>query len=104
MGYCMVYDSDKKQRESRSGSGTRILLMTIGFLMAFVMTVNRLWPAGRTLLQNVLLPGDSEVSGQALSELTENLREGLSVAEAVEAFCRDILENAQNTKSPGLPD
>lgn len=41
-----------------------------------------------------LLPGDSEVTAQALSELVETLRQGANAGQAVAAFCKSIVQGA----------
>lgn len=104
MGYYMVYGSAANQEKKHTVSGFRILLMTISFLTAFLLTVNRAWPTGRTVLQNLFLPGNATVSSQALSDLVTDLQDGNSVAEAVEAFCRSVLKEAENEHATGLSD
>lgn len=41
-----------------------------------------------------LLPGDPEVTAQALSELVKTLRQGTNAGQAVAAFCGSILRGA----------
>lgn len=41
-----------------------------------------------------LLPGDPEVTAQALSELVETLRQGANAGQAVAAFCKSIVQGA----------
>ena len=54
---------------------------------------------GRVLLQNwvqeFLLPGDPAVTAAALENMVDNIKDGNSIAEAVTAFCREIVENAE---------
>ena len=45
-------------------------------------------------LEYWLLPGDSEVTAQALSELVKTLRQGTNAGQAVVAFCGSILRGA----------
>ena len=45
-------------------------------------------------LQYWLLPGNPEVTAQALSELVKTLRQGTNAGQAVAAFCGSILRGA----------
>jgi hypothetical protein len=45
-------------------------------------------------VQEVLLPGDPAVTAAALENMTEGLRSGESLLDAVTAFCREIIANA----------
>ena len=45
-------------------------------------------------LEYWLLPGDPEVTAQALSELVKTLRQGTNAGQAVAAFCGSILRGA----------
>ena len=50
---------------------------------------------GLSWVQDVLLPGDPAVTAAALENMTEGLRSGESLLDAVTAFCREIIANAQ---------
>lgn len=50
---------------------------------------------GLTWVQDVLLPGDPAVTAAALQNMTDGLRSGDSLLDAVTAFCREIVANAQ---------
>ena len=45
-------------------------------------------------LKHVLIPGDKQVTSAAFSDLTENLRAGESLKDAVTTFCREIIDGA----------
>ena len=45
-------------------------------------------------LEYWLLPGNPEVTAQALSELVKTLRQGTNAGQAVAAFCGNILRGA----------
>lgn len=45
----------------------------------------------RNMIWNLMLPGDPEITRNALSMLSENIREGMPVKEAIEVFCKEIL-------------
>lgn len=46
-------------------------------------------------LRDIFLPGDAEVTRDALAEMTEKIRGGEGVADAITAFCREIIEGAE---------
>lgn len=41
-----------------------------------------------------LLPGDPQVTAQALDTMVDSIREGEPLGEAITCFCREIIENA----------
>ncbi|MBQ7340855.1 MAG: hypothetical protein IJW41_01635 [Oscillospiraceae bacterium] len=42
-----------------------------------------------------LLPGDPDKTQAALATLTEDIRAGESLGQAITAFCQEIVDNAQ---------
>lgn len=48
----------------------------------------------RQSLGRFLLPGDPEVTGQALETLLAQLRQGIGAGEAVSAFCKAVVQGA----------
>lgn len=71
--------------------------MAAGLLLVCLL-VRLLWPASMDKLRQMLIPGDPEVTGRAASEMVSQLHEGVPVGDAVQAFCREILDEA------GYPD
>lgn len=57
-----------------------------------VKTVGLKW------IQEVLLPGDPEVTAAALEGLVEDLKDGESLGRAVTAFCEEIMKNAEESQ------
>ena len=45
-------------------------------------------------LKHILLPGDPDVTGEALSAFASDMKDGTSFSDALEAFCKNILEHA----------
>ena len=88
MGYRVVYGADPFVREKTGKS--RLGLMTAGFALAFVILVRCFWPQGTAVLRQTLLPGEPG----ALEQITEQIRSGEPVGEAVTAFCRSVVEEA----------
>lgn len=51
----------------------------------------------KTLLWNRLMPGDPAVTAAALEEMVQAIRSGENAADAVTAFCMEIVENARTS-------
>ena len=48
----------------------------------------------RTVLERLLLPGDPQVTKEALGQLLLGLRQGVAPGQAVAVFCQSILRGA----------
>lgn len=47
------------------------------------------------ILRQALLPGDPNVTFNALQDFSNSVKAGESVSDSITAFCREIIENAQ---------
>lgn len=65
------------------------------FVLILVASAVTVKLVGLTWVRDVLLPGDPAVTAAALDNMTDGLRNGESLLDAVTAFCREIIENAQ---------
>lgn len=93
MGYRIVYEgpdgnSPKKDRGRLAG-------YTAGFLLLFFLLTQIFWPAGADKMRKILLPWDPDVTAEAFSCLVTDLNQGEDLSEAVTAFCREIILNAE---------
>ena len=95
MGYRVEYKSfgeEKKLpkvRKYKKAVMAAVLVLTLtGGALAVKLT-------GLPWVQKYLLPGDPEVTAAALEQMVEDLRSGYSFTDAVTAFCREIMDNAQ---------
>lgn len=95
MGYRIEYGMVKTSIGKDKLSFSRIAVMTAGFLALFVLMTGVFWTSGRQKLQDYLLPGDPAVTGQALETMVSQLKAGVPVADAVEAFCQEVLDGAE---------
>lgn len=93
MGYRIDYRPVKKVRgvEKRT---FRLAAFAGIFLMVFVIFACCFWPEGTAVLRDWILPGDPTVTAAAMEELTDSLRMGERVADALRSFCVQILEGA----------
>jgi hypothetical protein len=87
MGYRIVYGKQEK----------KILpLRKIGAIAAVIAVMAiLLWPAGRSAVAQMLLPGDAEITATALQNMAKELGEGQGIGEAVTAFCQEIIAGGQ---------
>lgn len=92
MGYRISYEPIKKLRGAEKRR-TRIGALVGIFFLLFLLMVNLFWAEGAAVLRELVMPGDAAVTALALEEMSENLKEGIPLQEAVEGFCRSIWEN-----------
>ena len=96
MGYEISYPSFGEEKKYK---GKRKWKPSAWFSIALVVALvfGALSIKGRMLpwVRQYLLPGDPEVTAVALDGLWEDLRAGDSLPEALAAFCREIVENAE---------
>ncbi len=94
MGYRIEYDKLGKlpqpARKHRKGVFAVILVL---LLVCGAIAVKS---AGLDWVKEFLIPGDPEITAAALDTLVEDLRSGEGLAEAVRAFCQEIIDNAQS--------
>ena len=91
MAYQIIYDPNLKQ--DSKGNGIRRLLLTTAFFLCFLWMVGNLWPEGRELLKNLLIPGNPDMTLQAAEVFAQELGSGFSLADAARNFCIAVLEN-----------
>lgn len=94
MGYQIEYGKDRKPLPQGDHSGIRIFLMSTAFFLAFCLFVNAWWPKGSAFVGNLLFPGGAEPAMAAAEVFVEELRHGTPVSDALENFCRVIINNA----------
>lgn len=83
MGYRIDYTQPKK---SRLGA------MTAGWFLVLLLLVGLFWPRGRAVLATALFPGNRAVTREALGDFARDMGAGEPLGQALEAFCRQILE------------
>lgn len=75
----------------------RLRVMTAICLLLFVLGVRWLWPEGRQTLQRVLLPEYVTHTQVAFQDMIGMIQSGESAADAVTAFCREVIEHGQTS-------
>ena len=64
------------------------------YLLLFVLLVKQSWPEGTDKLKTYLLPG-GEGTDMAIETLVDRIHDGEPLGQALEVFCRQIIDNAQ---------
>ena len=93
MSYKIVYGS-QMHRVPIKGKGSP---MAVGIAVFLILVLYLAAGAGERF-RELLLPGDAAVTGAALQNMVENLKDGEDLSDAVTAFCKEIVENAQTRK------
>ena len=92
MSYRIQYDTKKHPWQKRLKRQKYVL--PVGIICLSLLTLGYF---GMDKLQ-FLLPGEPSVTAAALDNMTNSLQEGETLQEAITAFCREILDNAQKAK------
>ena len=80
---------------SRDTLPLRLILLTAGFFVLFLLMVNAVWPAGRKELARLLLPvraGDN--FHRAVQTFFADLKAGAPFYASLTAFCQEIISHA----------
>ena len=92
MGYQIVYESVGKIPQQKRQRRTSIFAIAIVIMLVLcaitIKTVELEW------VQEVLLPGDPDITAAALDNMVADLRSGEGIVEAIKTFCMEIMENA----------
>lgn len=89
VAYRIVYEPVKSRTEQ--GRSVRRPVLTALCFALFLILVNNCWPQGNALLRELLIPGEPEVTLEALEVLADSIRTGDPLAEAVGAFCAAVM-------------
>lgn len=92
MGYKIRYDAfmPKAGASKHCQHKKRIVKFIIIGALLFAFFV----PAYRNgFLKELLIPGNSAVTEQALENLVLNMKDGATIQDAIVAFCEEVIEN-----------
>ena len=95
MGYRIEYGDRAAVRKERKGRSLLTRIVTVACILSLVAGALAVKHAGLTWVTDFLLPGDPAVTAAALENMVESIREGEPWGDAVTAFCREIIENAE---------
>lgn len=94
MGYSIDYDTGgiAKVHKGRKRGQRKWILPTLAVAGVVALVV---FTDFKQLLWDIFLPGATESTEIAFSQMISDLKAGDSLRDAVNAFCMEILENAQ---------
>lgn len=93
MGYRVSYDLVSAPKVRRNKKWTGIAAIAVICVLLICATVFK--TAALPWIRDFLIPGDPDVTATALTELVNDLRDGVSFTDAVTTFCREIISNGQ---------
>ena len=94
MAYRIDYGPAITKKMINGAGQLRWQTMTAAFLLLFVLLVKQSWPEGTDKLKTYLLPG-GEGTDMAIETLVDRIHDGEPLGQALEVFCRQIIDNAQ---------
>lgn len=93
MAYSIGYGPQRNERcEKRSRKRFRMLLLV--FFLVFLLSVQLFSQEGAEFLRRMILPVGEE-SVEAFSAMIQAVEDGTPIADAVTAFCREVIEHGQ---------
>lgn len=95
MAYRIEYGSAGNQRKPLHPKPPMPGIKATLFILVLVTGAIAIKVVGLTWVRDILLPGDPEITATALQNMTDGLRSGESLLDAVTTFCREIIANAQ---------
>ena len=93
MGYRIDYGQPFDKKYPMPDRRSRLPWMVCIALLLFALLTNLFWPEGRAVLAEFLIPGDAAVTSAAFSDMVADVRAGVTVSDALAAFCREILDH-----------
>ena len=95
MNYRIEYDGGRvKKRTIRVTKAKKLSIIIVS--AAVLVSGFLLWPRGRRMIRDAILPGDAAVTDHALQGLVENLQSGQPMSDAVEVFCKEIIHGVEH--------
>lgn len=97
MGYCISYNPELEKkyplRTKRKKKKWPWVMSLLAVLLVAVFATN-----SRQMVKQWLLPGDPQLTEEALTCFVQDVREGMPMKEAFTAFCVEIIESAELSK------
>ena len=95
MAYRIEYENGDKYPSAAPERTSGVAVRAAGFFLLFLLLTQLFWPAGAEKLRQILMPWDAETTAEAFSVMVSDLRQGDDISEAVTAFCREIMMDAE---------
>lgn len=91
MSYRIEYDERIDKYELVRNETSLFPKMLTASFGLFLLLTFCLWQEGAELLKSILIPGDDVVTVQAFRNMTNDLRSGAGLEDAVYTFCRCVI-------------
>lgn len=94
MAYTVSYTEAGKMERNNvvSSKSNHKILVSLCLVLLLVFGTVKLLSSQR--IQQFLIPGDPKITAAAFSEMTQSVRDGQPVDDAIVAFCRQIIAEA----------
>jgi hypothetical protein len=89
MSYRIEYDCGAGKYEVREEAD--IFPWILAAFGIFLLLTFCFWTEGASVLKEILIPGEDMVTIQAFSAMTDDLRSGATILDAVESFCKAVI-------------
>ena len=94
LGYRIEYDGGVGKYEVRKYSPYKRPALLTAAVCLFLLLTFFLWPEGADYIREALIPGENAVTAAAFENLTQRLRQGEPLQDAVTAFCSDVIHGS----------
>lgn len=92
MGYKIRYDAFMPKAGTYKCNQRKKRI--IKWIITGILVLGLLVPAYRKgFLKELLIPGDSVVTQQAIENMVANIKDGATIQDAIVAFCEEVIEN-----------
>ena len=91
LGYRIEYDGGIGKYEVRKYSPYKRPALLAAAVCLFFLLTFCFWPEGADYIREALIPGENAVTATAFENLTQRLRQGENLQDAVTAFCSDVI-------------
>lgn len=94
MSYTIQYVQTKKTVSRRKRPAVKRKVLAAAAILTLAIAARICWPQVGTYAEKILLLGVAEENEAAVTAFFENVGSGDDFSEALTAFCKDVLRNA----------
>ena len=94
MSYVIRYATRSPQEACRGPAKSAWSVRLSAAVVVASVVIRLLIPESGAFFRRLLIPGMPDSAAESFSEMMTNLRGGMEIAQAVDAFCQDVLDDA----------
>lgn len=94
LGYRIEYDGREGKYEIRRYNPYRLPVLLCVAVCLFLLLTFCFWQEGADYIKEAMIPGENAVTVAAFENLTQRLRQGETLQDAVTAFCIDVIHGS----------